>query len=305
MGLGEKYGHVMCPLSKLPLQTQAFFQITLHAKQCQQQGTARAPQARPTAPLNPPPRTRLLGTRPPLPAPSLCLDQQIWLTWKDWRQKEKAKEEDKMVRQHLQFNRHELEQPPGDSEGQRSLACCSPWVAKSRTWLSNWTTTGFLGQRTLPTICPQALPLCWLLRSQTQGDPPERGQDTRTHFPYQTKMPQCWVHTPCETKHERSVTTSAEVNLCPIRVHHPGSQRPKRAAWLTQGTCGSGQEHSLPAWLLLPIYQAITTCAPTNRRRRGPGVSLLRAARATTGRPLRKSWSPQISHRRGAKTVLV
>ena len=50
MGLGEKYGHVMCPLSKLPLQTQAFFQITLHAKQCQQQGTARAPQARPTAP---------------------------------------------------------------------------------------------------------------------------------------------------------------------------------------------------------------------------------------------------------------
>ena len=55
-----------------------------------------------------------------------------------------------------------------------------------RTRLSNWTTrTGFLEQRTLPMICPQALPLCWLLRSQTQGDPPERGQDTRTHFPYQ------------------------------------------------------------------------------------------------------------------------
>ena len=57
MGLGEKYGHVMCPLSKLPLQTQAFFQITLRTKQCQQWGTARAPQARPTAPLNPPPTT--------------------------------------------------------------------------------------------------------------------------------------------------------------------------------------------------------------------------------------------------------
>ena len=25
------------------------------------------------------------------------------------------------------------------SEGQGSLACCSPWVAKSQTWLSNWT----------------------------------------------------------------------------------------------------------------------------------------------------------------------
>ena len=30
---------------------------------------------------------------------------------------------------------------PGDGEGQGSLACCSPWVTKSQTWLSNWTTT--------------------------------------------------------------------------------------------------------------------------------------------------------------------
>ena len=27
----------------------------------------------------------------------------------------------------------------GDSEGQRSLACCSPWGPKSWTWLSDWT----------------------------------------------------------------------------------------------------------------------------------------------------------------------
>ena len=36
----------------------------------------------------------------------------------------------------------------GDSEGQGSLACCSPWVAKSWTWLSNWkgtTTYSFSG----------------------------------------------------------------------------------------------------------------------------------------------------------------
>ena len=36
---------------------------------------------------------------------------------------------------------HEFEQTLGDSEGQGSLARCSPWVAKSQTWLSNWTTT--------------------------------------------------------------------------------------------------------------------------------------------------------------------
>ena len=39
------------------------------------------------------------------------------------------------------LNGHEFEQTPGDSEGQRSLACCSSWITKSWTWLSNWTTT--------------------------------------------------------------------------------------------------------------------------------------------------------------------
>ena len=29
-----------------------------------------------------------------------------------------------------QFNGHELEQTPGDGEGQGSLACCSPWGLK-------------------------------------------------------------------------------------------------------------------------------------------------------------------------------
>ena len=35
-----------------------------------------------------------------------------------------------MVRQHHQLNGHELEQILGDSEGQGSLACCSPWGRK-------------------------------------------------------------------------------------------------------------------------------------------------------------------------------
>ena len=38
--------------------------------------------------------------------------------------------QDEMVRQHYQLNGHELEQTPGDSGGQGSLACCSPWGRK-------------------------------------------------------------------------------------------------------------------------------------------------------------------------------
>ena len=35
-----------------------------------------------------------------------------------------------MVRQHHWLNEHELEPSPGESEGQRSLVCCSPWGHK-------------------------------------------------------------------------------------------------------------------------------------------------------------------------------
>ena len=38
--------------------------------------------------------------------------------------------EDEKVGWHHQFNRHEFEQAPGDSEGQRSLVCYSPWGLK-------------------------------------------------------------------------------------------------------------------------------------------------------------------------------
>ena len=44
---------------------------------------------------------------------------------KDWRQ-EKGSTEEEMVVWHHQLNGHEFEQTPGDSEGQGSLACCSP-----------------------------------------------------------------------------------------------------------------------------------------------------------------------------------
>ena len=38
--------------------------------------------------------------------------------------------EDEMVGWHHQLNGHEFEQPPENSEGQGSLACCSPWGHK-------------------------------------------------------------------------------------------------------------------------------------------------------------------------------
>ena len=47
-----------------------------------------------------------------------------------------------MVGWHHLFNGHEFEQTLGDSEGPRRLACYTVHgVAKSQTWLSDWTTT--------------------------------------------------------------------------------------------------------------------------------------------------------------------
>ena len=69
-----------------------------------------------------------------------------WLIWKDpgagkdWRQ-EKWTAEDETVGWHHQPDENEFEQAPGVSDGQWSLACCSPWSHKESDmpeWL-NWT----------------------------------------------------------------------------------------------------------------------------------------------------------------------
>ena len=46
---------------------------------------------------------------------------------KSWRQEEKGTTEGEMVGWHHRLNGHEFEQTLGDSEGQGSLMCCSPW----------------------------------------------------------------------------------------------------------------------------------------------------------------------------------
>ena len=58
---------------------------------------------------------------------------------KDWRQK-KGAAENEMVGWHHQPNEHKFEQTQGDSEGQGSLACCSPGDHKEldMTWQLNY-----------------------------------------------------------------------------------------------------------------------------------------------------------------------
>jgi len=52
---------------------------------------------------------------------------------KDLRAGGEGVTEDEMVGWHHRLNGHEFEQTPRDSEGQRRLVCCSPWVAESDT----------------------------------------------------------------------------------------------------------------------------------------------------------------------------
>ena len=49
---------------------------------------------------------------------------------KDWKQEEKGTTEDSIIGWHHWLNGDEFEQTQGDSEGQRSLECCSSWGHK-------------------------------------------------------------------------------------------------------------------------------------------------------------------------------
>ena len=63
-------------------------------------------------------------------------DAKSWLigkdsvAGKDWGQEAKGMTEDEMVGWHYWLKGHEFEQTLGDSEGQGSLVCCSPWGQK-------------------------------------------------------------------------------------------------------------------------------------------------------------------------------
>ena len=80
-------------------------------------------------------------------------DVKSWLVGKApdagkyWRQEEKGATEDEMVGWHHWLNRHEFEETSRDSEGEGSLACCSPWGCKewdTQTRMSDETKTAWL-----------------------------------------------------------------------------------------------------------------------------------------------------------------
>ena len=56
--------------------------------------------------------------------------EKMMMLGKDGRRKENGVAEDEIVRYHHPLNGHEFEQILGDSGGQRSLACSSPWDHK-------------------------------------------------------------------------------------------------------------------------------------------------------------------------------
>ena len=59
---------------------------------------------------------------------------------KDWGQEEKRMTENEMVGWHHWLDGHESEQTPGESEGQGSMVCRSPWSRKeldASKWLNN------------------------------------------------------------------------------------------------------------------------------------------------------------------------
>ena len=89
-------------------------------------------------------------------------DAESWLirkdpdAGKDWKQEEKGTTGDKMVGWHSRLNGHEFEQAPGDSEGQGSLACCSPCGHKESDltgWLNNSRRWGGWASRKVSQVC--------------------------------------------------------------------------------------------------------------------------------------------------------
>ena len=96
-------------------------------------------------------------------------------THPDWRQEEKRAAEEEMVGWHHHLDGHEFEQTPGDSEGQGSLACCSPWGCKesdtteqlnSNKWVNNGNITNLFEGTVSVFLFKKKKMLYWLIISQ-------------------------------------------------------------------------------------------------------------------------------------------
>ena len=100
---------------------------------------------------------------------------------------EKETTEDEVIGWHHQFNGHEFEQTLGGSEGQRSLACCSPWSLKESDKVerlnenNKHTNSSLMGQCSvclskqvqcayLSLCCPICIQCSWYPRAQNSRD---------------------------------------------------------------------------------------------------------------------------------------
>ena len=94
-------------------------------------------------------------------------DMKSWLIWKDpdagkdWGREEKGMTEDEMVGWHHRLNGHEFEKTLGVGDGQRGLACYSPWGCEEldMTERLNLTETNMRSRYFL--LCPS---LCFIWR---------------------------------------------------------------------------------------------------------------------------------------------
>ena len=104
-------------------------------------------EIKPVSPKGNQPRMFIGRTDVEAEAPIFWLpDMKNWLIWKDpdaakdWRPEEKGTTEDETIGWHHWLDGHEFEKAPGVGDGQRSLACSSPWGCKesdTTEWL-NW-----------------------------------------------------------------------------------------------------------------------------------------------------------------------
>ena len=83
--------------------------------------------------------------------------EKILLLGKDWRQEEPGTTKDEMVGWHHWLNGCEFKQTPGDSEGQGSLACHSPWSCKESNTTELWREPAVV-----PLVYPFGQALFWL-----------------------------------------------------------------------------------------------------------------------------------------------
>ena len=98
--------------------------------------------------------------------------------WERLRAKGEEHAEDEMVSWHHQLNEREFEQAPGDSGGQKSLLCYSPWVTKSGTQWGTYPRQEFSSLLSL-SIWTGETPILWPADAKTWliWKDPDAGKD--------------------------------------------------------------------------------------------------------------------------------